>query len=291
MPSDRSQDLKVRDSFQRFLALLRSQKVLAPILTEGVAGREAQSYAHGTTGETVYGDLPLRFRNLTLTEADVPSLEDPANLPGFKIRISKQKRGRLQANSLVSNRYAGRGYGIPGAKKEEHLHTFIAYDEGQLVGTVGVRLDSRQGLAADQLYFEELSALREQGFRMCEFTRLAVDKRVASKPVLAGLFHTAYLYASVMRGTTHAVIEVNPRHVLFYRRALGFEVLGTERLSPRVNAPAVLLCVPFDTIANGLARFAGRSEDPAAGRSLFPYGFAPDEELGVLRRLRSVLER
>ena len=272
------------------MSLLRNQKVLAPALTVA-AGTEAKGYSHGTTGETVYGDLPLRFRNLTLTEAEVPSAEDAANAPGFKIRISKLKRGRLQAGSLVSDRYSGKGYGIPEIKKEADLYTFIAYDEGQLVGTVGVRLDSRRGLAADQLYGEELTALREQRYRLCEFTRLAVDKRAASKPVLAGLFHTAYLYASVMRGMTHAVIEVNPRHVLFYRRALSFEVLGTERLSPRVNAPAVLLCVPFATIAEGLARFAGRPDEPASGRSLFPYGFGPDEEIGVLRRLRGVLGR
>ena len=229
------------------MALLRSQKVLTAALTAG-AGTEAKGYAHATTGETVYGDLPLRFRNLTLAEAEVPALDDSVNLPGFKIRISKLKRGHLQAGSLVSDRYAGKGYGIPEIKKEADLYTFIAYDEGQLVGTVGVRLDSRRGLAADQLYSEELSALRDQRFRLCEFTRLAVDKRVASKPVLAGLFHTAYLFASVMRGMTHAVIEVNPRHVVFYRRALSFEVLGTERLSSRVNAPAVLLCVPSLTV-------------------------------------------
>ena len=146
-------------------------------------------------------------------------------------------------------------------------------------------------MAADQLYRSEVVALREQGNRLCEFTRLAVDKRAASKPVLAGLFHTAYLYASVIRGATHAVIEVNPRHVLFYRRALSFEVLGTERMSPRVNAPAVLLCVPFATIAEGLANYAGRPDDPGAARSLFPYGFAADEEEGVLRRLRDLVKR
>ena len=159
------------------------------------------------------------------------------------------------------------------------------------MGTVGVRLDSPKGLSADELYGEEINALREQGYKLCEFTRLAVDKRVASKPVLAGLFHTAYLYASVMRGTTHAVIEVNPRHVTFYRRALEFEVLGEERINTRVNAPAVLLCVAFDTIAAGLAKYAGHPEATGAGRSLFPYGFPSHEEGGVLRRLKELVKR
>jgi hypothetical protein len=275
----------VKEAVTKFFSILRPSK------PNGGNGRksETKSYSlHGSTGETVYGDRPLRFRNLTLTEAEVPPDQDPANAPGFKIRISKLKPGRVQAGSLVRNRYISRGYSIGDAGKDPQLFTFIAYDEGELVGTVGLRLDSSRGLAADQLYAEEINALRSQGNRLCEFTRLAVDRSVASKPVLAGLFHTAYLYASVIRGSTHAVIEVNPRHVTFYRRALNFEILGGERVSPRVNAPAILLYVPFAAIGEGLARYAGQPPDASAGRSLFPYGFGPAEESGVLRRLRDL---
>lgn len=272
---------------RRILADLRKQKIVTSVSNASAAEKEGY-LLHPSTGETVYGNLPLRFRNLTLTEAELPADEDPANVPGFKIRISKLRRGLRAAGTLVDYKYAGRGYQIPGLRKERDLYTFVAYDEGSLVGTVGVRLDSRKGLAADQLYPEEIRALRTQGYRICEFTRLAVDRRSASKPVLAGLFHTAYLYAAVIRGSTHAIIEVNPRHVVFYRHALNFEVLGAERLSPRVNAPAVLLCVAFATIAEGLARYAGQPDQAGAGRSLFPFGFAPQEEVGVLRRLREL---
>ena len=99
-----------------------------------------------------------------------------------------------------------------------------------------------------------------------------------------GLFHTAYLYASVIKGYTHAVIEVNPRHVAFYRRALNFQAIGPERLNKRVNAPAVLLCTPFQTIADGLASSAGKKVLPGTSRSLFYYGFPAEDEA---RRARS----
>jgi hypothetical protein len=168
------------------------------------------------------------------------------------------------------------------------LSTFIAYDEGVLVGTVSVRLDSSKGLSADELYRGELGKLRGDGARLCEFTRLAVDRTVASKPVLAGLFHTAYLYAAVVRGCTHAVIEVNPRHVTFYKMALAFERIGEERINLRVHAPAVLLCVPFAKIAEGLAH-AGQKAP--TGRSLFGYGFPPAEANGVLGRLVELAKR
>ena len=60
-------------------------------------------------------------------------------------------------------------------------------------------------------------------------------------------------------------------------------------MNTRVDAPAVLLCTPFATIADGLKRFAGKPDVPGAGRSLFVYGFPPDEEVGVLNRLRGLV--
>ena len=242
------------------------------------------------TGETVFDDRPLRFRSLTVSAADLSVLEAPAGFHGgFKIRVAKLGAPRREAGKLVERRYQGRGYKIPSQPHDPELSTFIAYDEGQLVGTVSVRLDSDKCLSADELYRNELDKLREAGGRICEFTRLAVDKTAASKPVLAGLFHTAYLYASVLRGYTHAVIEVNPRHVAFYGRALRFDPIGEERLNTRVNAPAVLLCTPFATIADGLARFAGKPDAAGASRSLFLYGFPPHDEPGVLNRLRELV--
>jgi hypothetical protein len=108
---------------------------------------------------------------------------------------------------------------------------------------------------------------------------------VVSKPVLAGLFHTAYLFAARLRDCSFAVIEVNPRHVAFYRHALRFEPIGPERMNRRVDAPAILLCVSFDAIAEGLAKFATKTP-PIASRNLFVHGFTQDEEVGVLDRLR-----
>lgn len=242
------------------------------------------------TGQTVFDDRPLRFRTLTLSEVDVRLLENAPRIEGaFKIRLAKLPGTSREAGVLVERRYAGRGYQIPGSPRDPALFTFLAYDEGNVVGTVSVRLDSRKGLSADDLYREEIDALRAKGHRVCEFTRLAVDATTASKPVLAGLFHTAYLYAAVVSGYTHAVIEVNPRHVPYYKRALRFEAIGPERMNKRVMAPAVLLCAPFSSIADGVARYAGRPNAAGAKTSLFLYGFTPDVEEGVLNRLRTLV--
>jgi N-acyl amino acid synthase FeeM len=238
------------------------------------------------TGQTVFHDRPLRFRSLTLTEPDLQALEHPSDILGaFKIRVAKRSGAHHDAHLLVQEKYVGRGYTLPLAAPQPRVSTFIAYDEGRVVGTVGLGTDSERGLSADELYREEIDRLRAAGCRICEFTRLAVDRTAASKSVLAGLFHTAYLYASKIGGYTHAVIEVNPRHVAFYGRELKFEPIGPERLNTRVNAPAVLLCVSFETIAQGLAKYAGKSPLLKAKRTLFHYGFPPEAERGVLKRL------
>jgi N-acyl amino acid synthase FeeM len=243
------------------------------------------------TGQTVFHDRPLNFRSLSVSEVDLSTIQNPAAIEGgaFKIRVAKRSGARRDATTLVRDRYATRGYEVPFAGDRPRVFTFIAYDEGQVVGTVSVGMDSSEGLFADGLYRDEVDRMRAAGARICEFTRLAVDRSTASKRILAGLFHTAYLFACKIRGCTHAVIEVNPRHVFFYGKELSFEVLGPERMDPRVNAPAVLLCVSFASIADGLERHAGKHAPAGSKRTLFHYGFPPKEELGVLHRLTELV--
>jgi hypothetical protein len=241
------------------------------------------------TGFTVFDDRALRFRNLTVASGIEETIESPGAIQGaFKIRVAKREGFRREATTLVDRRYTDRGYQTKAAGPDPYLFTFVAYDEGALVGTVSIRIDSERGLSADELYRDELDVLREGGCKLCEFTRLAVDVTNVSKPVLAGLFHTAYLYAAEVHACTFVVIEVNPRHVPFYRRALKFEPIGPERTNKRVNAPAVLLCASFDAIAEGLKKHGGRHERSATERSLFPWGFSPKEEAGILDRLKAL---
>jgi hypothetical protein len=74
--------------------------------------------------------------------------------------------------------------------------------------------------------------------------KLAIDK--VSKRVFAALIHISYIYAHNIHGYTDYVIEVNPRHVMFYKRMLGFRDFGGKRECTRVGAPAVLLRLELD---------------------------------------------
>jgi hypothetical protein len=278
---------RLRGRVGRSSIVPKSQPPTEPSLPFATDGREFKS------GVTVFDDRPLRFRSLTMEEAGITGLEEPgAEQTAFKIRVATKHAGfRQAAGTLIDKRYGDRGYATKAQQpqhRDPHLFSFVAYDEGKLVGTVSIRFDSEKGLSADELYKDEIDVLRKEDCKVCEFTRLAVDELTVSKPVLAGLFHTAYLYAAAVHGFNFAVIEVNPRHVGFYRRALSFEPIGPERLNRRVNAPSVLLCAAFDTIAEGLKKFGGRYAEFPRERSLFPYGFSPQEELGILQRLKAL---
>jgi hypothetical protein len=252
-----------------------------PFVTDG---RELKS------GLTVFDDRALRLRSLTLADQAATGLEEPsAEQSAFKIRVAKREGFQHAAGTLVERRYGDRGYQTPARQPHDpNLFTFVAYDEGKLVGTVGIRLDSDTGLSADELYSDELEELRSAGCRLCEFTRLAVDFETVSKPVLASLFHTAYMFACELRGHDHAVIEVNPRHVLFYRRALLFEQIGEERLNLKVDAPAVLMCLPFERVPPQLEKYGGRPDLAKTTRVMYTYFFGAAEAAGIRNRLRDL---
>ena len=122
---------------------------------------------------------------------------------------------------------------------------------------------------------------------VCEFTTLAMDHGVRSRRVLASLFNVAYIYAHRVMGCDTLLIEVNPRHVLYYERMLGFKVMAPQRHSPRVGAPAVLLGINFSYIREQGELFSGLSGLPGKGaeRSLYPDWFSPLEEEAIFRRL------
>jgi len=109
------------------------------------------------------------------------------------------------------------------------------------VGTLTLGLDGPEGLLVDNVYGTELNAIRADGRRLCELTRLAMDERADSRTALAALFSLAFLIGRVLHKATDVFIEVNPRHVAFCERALGFVVAPGEQICERVKAPSVLL--------------------------------------------------
>lgn len=243
------------------------------------------------TGNTIIGvpfETPHSLRSLLLDQKEataVPDHESSQRL--FKIRAANSSGHRSSASILINKMYATRGYtttGLPAQPMPDRI-TLMACEQDDTIGTITIGFDSPSGLNVDDLFQEEVDALRQRDRRVCEFTKLAMDSVVRSKRVLASLFHTAYIYAHRVKRYQDLLIEVNPRHVRFYERMLGFEVKGPERLNKRVNAPAVLLALDFAHAHAQIARFGGRPHLGDSERSLYPYFFSVAEEAGIVGRL------
>jgi len=218
--------------------------------------------------------------------ASTEALELPAGL-AFRSALCERRMG---AYSLLARRYAERGYLCPelSTHGEGSVTICSAFLGPATVGTIAVRFDGARGLAADALFPQQLAALRGRGLSLCEFGRLALEHHVSdNKSLLARLFHLAYLHAHRLAGCELLVIEVNPRHVPFYQRMLGFEQRSDVQLNPRVQAPAVLMSLDLIYAREQIARCAGQGAGVAAGRSLYPYFYDAAEEAALLLKLRN----
>jgi hypothetical protein len=214
-------------------------------------------------------------------------LSDGAGESGFKIRAARSWGERSAASLLINRLYGLRGYRsnpLPGSQ-EEHCITLVATESDKVVGTLTVGFDSDELLLADDLFPDELNALRARGFQLCEFTKLAVDALVRSQRVLAAMFHVAFIHAHHIRGCDRLLIEVNPRHRRFYEAKLGFEQFGPMRMNRRVGAPAVLLALDLWQARARISEFGGRPDANRLERSLYPFAFSAQEETGIIARL------
>lgn len=236
---------------------------------------------------------PTQLRCQTRIEPSPPDLSEVLlQRSNYMIRLADSNGQRSKVRALVNRMYSWRGYRVlPAEDVQDRFNqiTLEASTGDQLFSTLTVTLDSRAGLAVDDLYRDKADGLRGNGNRLFEVTRLAADPRYSSKEALASLFHLAYIYARLIHRATDALIEVNPRHVGFYRRMLGFEQLGPERVCERVQAPAVLLHLDVRFMGKQIARYGG-SNRQSGECSLYPYFFSEHEQEGLLRRISAHLD-
>ena len=237
--------------------------------------------------------LPAGMRELCIGERGTPpNLDHPLDVQVFHIRMANSAGRREAASLLIRKMYGWRGYSVEpneaavpqAAPPEANKITLYAETGGVVVGTMSLCLDRDTSLPADENFNAELDGLRLAGRRLCEPSRLAIDKGV-TKRVFASLIHISYIYAHNIHGYTDYIIEVNPRHVMFYKRMLGFSDFGAERPCTRVGAPAVLLRLPLSHMGEQIRKWGGLMEQHGEERSFYPYFFPVWDEPGITQRL------
>jgi hypothetical protein len=214
----------------------------------------------------------------------------------YSVRRAATVLEYMSTASLVKQMYSRKGYlteGITPLPRHDDAITLDAHDGHQIMATVTIRFDSHDtGLLADALYLKEIDRFRATGRKVCELTKLAVDPRYGSKELMASLFQLAYIYAHVIHGVSDTCIEVNPRHVGFYKRMLGFQEIGEVRTCPRVNAPAILLHIECDYMRRQIARHSGQAQgNRSSEKSLYPYFLNCGAEEWINRALNAKANR
>lgn len=237
--------------------------------------------------KTIIAISPYVLKDLVLAQAGHQELVEPEEVQQqqFKIRLAHSNERASHASLLVKRMYHKRGYEVQGIHKIPDHITLMASQNESVVGTITLGIDSGKGLLADENYKDEVDKLRKEGRKVCELTKFAVDQTHGSKRVLAALFHIAYIYGRVLQQQTDVVIEVTPKHALFYKRMLGFQQLGPERLNTRVNTMGVLLRLEIDYVDREIKRLGGKTEEVPGERSLYPYFFSKEDEFGITQRL------
>jgi hypothetical protein len=233
-------------------------------------------------------ESPHLLRELCILEAESELIRDhPIDQQLFHIRMANSEDQREAASLLIKKRYSWRGYSVdmPVANEPNRI-TLIAETENKIVGTMTLCLDGDSLLPADENFGDKLNELRAKGRRLSEPSRLAIDDNVP-KRVFASLIHICYIYAANIHGFTDWVIEVNPRHAGFYKRMLGFREIAEERVCTRVDAPAVLLRLKLEYMAEQIGKFGGLMEQHGNERSFYPYFFSGQDEYGITERLKT----
>ncbi|EHR71950.1 hypothetical protein BurJ1DRAFT_3135 [Burkholderiales bacterium JOSHI_001] len=208
----------------------------------------------------------------------------------FSIHTAQSLDDRMAAHGLVEAMYAQRGYNVPplAPKQAANERTLIAWQDGQAIGTLTVALSAKgQSLKVDECFSEANSGGNSEGAR-CEFTRLAMGRTTFSTLLLASMFHVAHIYAHLCAGVRQLYIEVNPRHVRYYRAMLGFQkVVENERRNDRVGAPAVLMSLDLSVAQQEIDVQRVPSDLSTSRRSTYPHAFDVPDVDSIIRNLRA----
>jgi hypothetical protein len=200
------------------------------------------------------------------------STVDPCRSTSTSIHATLADTASLQASAsrLLNDQYGAAGYGSGRRVTLDAFHLpFVSMLDGRVVSTVTLAVDGPARLAIDQTFPDELAYLRRAPLAsLCALTLFASEAQ-ATKEHLAALFSEVFRVGSSRFGCTDLLIEVNPRHVRFYRILLGFDLVA-ERFNTGVGAPAVLLRRSVRELGANIATQAGGTLFQAAGRQADP---------------------
>ncbi|MEO8407434.1 MAG: long-chain N-acyl amino acid synthase, partial [Oxalobacteraceae bacterium] len=148
-------------------------------------------------------ESPYRLRDLCIPEADSDGADEyQINEQKFHIRMANSQGQREAASLLIKKMYAWRGYSVERPlDNQPNKITLVTDTTGKTVGTMTLCLDLDSKLPADENFRDKLDELRAEGRRLCEPSRLAIEKDLPYR-VFAAMIHISYMYAHNIHGFT-----------------------------------------------------------------------------------------
>ena len=121
---------------------------------------------------------------------------------------------------------------------------YVAKQGNEILYTMSLVPDSRQGLPLEELYVDEMQELRESQTSLAEVTCLTSSKKYESRVMFNIFVDVVALMFQQARSLAidGLVIAIHPRHVKFYERELGFRQVGPERTYSMVDDKPAVMC-------------------------------------------------
>lgn len=207
----------------------------------------------------------------------------------FTIKIANTLEEREAVYQLGYQVYLDKGYIKENANEwlvqnydfDAETVILIVQDQNKkIAGSVTIVFDRYSKLPAESIYAEELKSLRSSGNKMAELSRLVISPDFRnSKEILVLLFNYLGILIHHVKRYNSFVVQVNPRHVNYYKALLKFEEIGLEKPCPHVqSAPAVLLYLATQTYQAEIIRCMYHKDHNTKDRTLYPHFLNLEQE-------------
>lgn len=217
------------------------------------------------------------------------NLEKNLNSSNFIIKVANTQEEREAVFKLGYQEYLKKGFINENPQEwlirnydvDPETVTLIVKDkQNNIVGSVTLVFDLDTKLPAEKIFKSDLNVLRRNNEKIVELSRLVIDPQHRnSKEILVLLFNYLYIYSYLVKKYTCLIIEVNPRHIVFYQELLHFNKVGAERACPSVqNAPAMLMYLSLQKSRMELIKIQDNKMKLARNRSLYQYFISIEQE-------------
>jgi hypothetical protein len=165
--------------------------------------------------------------------------------------IARETAVRDEAFRLVHEQYMWRGFMTAAHASGRRVNLrhalpttrmFVAQDGTRVVGTATVFQDSPLGLPMDEVFADQLAAMRQRGRRIAEVSALAMDgdRRAYGLPALMQMLRLVLVYAASVAHLDDLCLVVRPQHAQFYKQLGACRVMGEPRDYDKVNLPGAV---------------------------------------------------